>query len=115
MSEALESACNRSVKFRFEEARLTSDAGALLLREADHRLGITADPSSRAEIIRRTRSMPHGQGGYTCGCLERRERKTRGAFRRRGSLCLAGRVQLIRVAVMLLAAWNPGSKVKTWE
>jgi len=34
---------NRSVKIRQADPRITSDAGALLLREVDHRLGLTAD------------------------------------------------------------------------
>lgn len=34
---------NRAVKLRPADPRITSDAGALLLREADHRLGLTAD------------------------------------------------------------------------
>src|SRR4051794_10137819 len=32
---------NRAVKVRDTDERLTSDAGVLLLREADHRLGLT--------------------------------------------------------------------------
>jgi hypothetical protein len=38
-----ESAFNRSIKLRQADPRITSDAGALLLREVDHRLGLTAD------------------------------------------------------------------------
>ena len=34
---------NRSIKLRQADPRITSDAGALLLREIDHRLGLTAD------------------------------------------------------------------------
>ena len=34
---------NRSIKLRQADPRITSDAGALLLREVDHRLGLTAD------------------------------------------------------------------------
>lgn len=34
---------NRSIKLRQVDPRITSDAGALLLREVDHRLGLTAD------------------------------------------------------------------------
>jgi len=38
-----EPAFNRSIKIRQADPRITSDAGALLLREVDHRLGLTAD------------------------------------------------------------------------
>ena len=34
---------NRAIKLRLADPRITSNAGALLLREADHRLGLTAD------------------------------------------------------------------------
>ena len=34
---------NRSIKLRQADPRVTSDAGALLLREVDHRLHLTAD------------------------------------------------------------------------
>jgi len=34
---------NRSIKLRQADPRVTSDAGAILLREIDHRLGLTAD------------------------------------------------------------------------
>jgi len=34
---------NRSIKLRQADCRITSNAGAVLLREADHRLGLTAD------------------------------------------------------------------------
>lgn len=34
---------NRSIKPRNADPRITSDAGTLRLREADHRLGLTAD------------------------------------------------------------------------
>jgi hypothetical protein len=34
---------NRAIKIRQADPRITSDAGALLLREVDHRLGLTAD------------------------------------------------------------------------
>ena len=34
---------NRSIKLRQADPRVTSDAGALLLREVDHRLALTAD------------------------------------------------------------------------
>ena len=43
MSEArlFDFSFNRSVKLRAETAHVTADAGVLLLREADHRLGVT--------------------------------------------------------------------------
>ena len=34
---------NQSIKLRQADPRVTSDAGAILLREIDHRLGLTAD------------------------------------------------------------------------
>jgi len=34
---------NRAIKLRQADPRITSNAGALLLREADHHLGLTAD------------------------------------------------------------------------
>ncbi len=46
MSEAFVPTFNRAVKVRNKDERITSDAGVLLLREADHRLGITADLAS---------------------------------------------------------------------
>jgi len=39
----LEASFNRSIKVRQADPRISSDAGLLLLREADHRLGLTAD------------------------------------------------------------------------
>lgn len=38
---------NRSIKVRQKDQRLTSDAGVLLLREADHRLGLVASLAKR--------------------------------------------------------------------
>jgi hypothetical protein len=38
---------NRSIKVRQKDQRLTSDAGVLLLREADHRLGLIASLAQR--------------------------------------------------------------------
>lgn len=38
-----EASFNRSIKVRQADPRISSDAGLLLLREADHRLGLTAD------------------------------------------------------------------------
>ena len=40
---------NRSVKVRSRDDRLTSDAGALLLREADHQLGLSESLASRIQ------------------------------------------------------------------
>ena len=42
-----ELAFNRSIKVRQKDQRLTSDAGLLLLREADHRLGLVASLAQR--------------------------------------------------------------------
>jgi len=44
---------NRAVKLRQADPRITSDAGALLLREADHRLGLTADLAAQLTDPRR--------------------------------------------------------------
>ena len=44
---------NRSVKVVATDERLTSDAGALMLREADHRLGLTESLAARLEDPRR--------------------------------------------------------------
>jgi len=43
LSEAFIPTFNKAVKVRGKDERITSDAGALLLREVDHRLEITAD------------------------------------------------------------------------
>ena len=41
---------NRAIKIRQRDSRLTSHAGAIILREADHRLGLIPDysPDHRA-------------------------------------------------------------------
>lgn len=44
---------NRSVKVVATDERITSDAGLLLLREADHRLGITESLAGRLRDPRR--------------------------------------------------------------
>ncbi|HNQ23641.1 MAG TPA: transposase, partial [Phycisphaerae bacterium] len=44
---------NRAIKLRQADPRITSDAGALLLREADHRLGLTADLAAQLTDPRR--------------------------------------------------------------
>jgi len=44
---------NKSVKLRQVDSRITSSAGALLLREADHRLGLTAHIASDLQDNRR--------------------------------------------------------------
>lgn len=44
---------NRAIKLRQADPRITSDAGALLLREADHRLGLTADLAGQLTDPRR--------------------------------------------------------------
>jgi len=38
---------NRSIKLRQADPRITSDAGALILREVDHRLGLVADLAAK--------------------------------------------------------------------
>ena len=53
MSEAFIPTFNRAVKVRNRDERITSNAGALLLREEDHRLGITADLAASLHDPRR--------------------------------------------------------------
>ena len=52
---------NRSIKLRLADPRITSDAGALLLREADHRLGLTADLAARLTDPRRADRIRYTQ------------------------------------------------------
>lgn len=52
---------NRSIKLRRGDARITSDAGALLLREADHRLGLIADLAARLTDPRDPRHIRYNQ------------------------------------------------------
>lgn len=52
---------NRSIKLRAADPRITSDAGALLLREADHRLGLTADLAARLIDPRRADRIRYTQ------------------------------------------------------
>ncbi len=56
-SPFFEPSFNRAVKVRSRDERLTSDAGVILVREADHRLGLTeslasqlSDPRHRGKI-----------------------------------------------------------------
>ena len=44
---------NRAIKLRQADPRITSNAGALLLREVDHRLGLTADLAAQLTDPRR--------------------------------------------------------------
>ena len=44
---------NRAIKLRQADPRITSNAGALLLREVDHRLGLTADLAAQLTDSRR--------------------------------------------------------------
>ena len=52
---------NRSIKLRNADPRITCDAGALLLREADHRLGLTADLAARLSDPRRADRIRYTQ------------------------------------------------------
>ena len=52
---------NRSIKLRDADPYITSDAGALLLREADHRLGLTADLAARLTDPRRADRIRYTQ------------------------------------------------------
>ena len=52
---------NRSIKLRHADPRITSDAGALLLREADHRLGLTADLAAQLTDPRRADRIRYKQ------------------------------------------------------
>jgi len=52
---------NRSVKLRQADVRITSDAGALLLREVDHRLGLTADLAGQLSDPRDPRHIRYTQ------------------------------------------------------
>ena len=52
---------NRSIKIRQADPRITSDAGALLLREVDHRLGLTADLAAGLNDPRRPERIRYEQ------------------------------------------------------
>jgi len=52
---------NRSIKLRCADPRITSDAGTLLLREADHRLGLTADLAAQLSDPRRADRIRYTQ------------------------------------------------------
>ena len=52
---------NRSIKLRLADPRITSDAGALLLREVDHRLGLTADLAAQLIDPRRADRIRYRQ------------------------------------------------------
>ena len=107
MSEAetidFEPTFNRSVKVRSRDDRITSNAGALLLREADHRLGLT-------EYLAAGMSDPRQQNmiRYTLPELLRE---------RIYSLALHYRVSddvdlLAHDAILRMAVWNrPGERV----
>ena len=62
---------NQSIKLRQEDPRVSSDAGAILLREVDHRLGLTSDLAAtlidprNAEASRYTHSELLRQHLYT--------------------------------------------------
>ncbi len=52
---------NRSIKLRQADPRITSNAGALLLREVDHRLGLTADLAAELTDPRDPRHIRYTQ------------------------------------------------------
>jgi hypothetical protein len=52
---------NRSIKLRQADPRITSDAGAILLREVDHRLGLTADLAAELADPRDPRHIRYTQ------------------------------------------------------
>jgi len=52
---------NRSIKLRRADERITSDAGTLLLREADHRLSLTADLAAQLTDPRDPRHIRYSQ------------------------------------------------------
>ena len=43
LPRTLSSPANRAIKLRRADPRITADAGAILLGEADHRMGLTVD------------------------------------------------------------------------
>ena len=52
---------NRAIKVRSRDERLSSNGGALLLREADHRLGLVESLASGLEDPRHQRLIRYGQ------------------------------------------------------
>ena len=52
---------NQSIKLRWADDRITSDAGTLLLREADHRLSLTADLAAQLTDDRDPRQVRYTQ------------------------------------------------------
>ena len=52
---------NQSIKLRWADDRITSDAGTLLLREADHRLSLTADLAAQFTDPRDPRQIRYTQ------------------------------------------------------
>jgi hypothetical protein len=56
-----EASFNRSIKVRQADPRISSNAGLLLLREADHRLGLTADLGVQLTDTRNERTSRYSQ------------------------------------------------------
>ena len=56
-----ELAFNRSIKLRHADPRISDNAGTLLLREADHRLGLTADLAGKLTDDRDPRQVRYTQ------------------------------------------------------
>ena len=52
---------NRAIKLRAADPRITSNAGAFLLREIDHRLGLTADLARQLSDPRRQDRIRYAQ------------------------------------------------------
>lgn len=75
---------NRAIKLRQADPRITSNAGARLLREADHRLGLTADLAAQLadhrhpDRIRYQQVEPLRQHVYalTPGCAHQDDQDT---------------------------------------
>ena len=70
---------NRSIKVRQKDDRLTGDAGLLLLREGDHRLGLTAGLAAQLRRgLLRAQERAAAQGRHAGRKQARRQRPGRG-------------------------------------